>query len=237
MASASGNKIVRELQARLRQLESQRRPDETSCVSTGYAMLDRLLPERGFHRGSLVEWLAAAGGSGATSLALSTASQACREAGPLVVVDRSGEFYPPAAVASGIDPQRLILVRVRSAADETWALDQALRSPAIGAVLCSTERYDKRARRRWQLAAEEGGTLGLLVCPEHIRGEQCWAEARLLVEPLVSRGRRSVRVEVLRQRGQAAGGVVELELDDETSGLPAAPSVAVPAAVRRSARA
>jgi hypothetical protein len=42
-----------------------------------------------------------------------------------------------------------------------------------------------REFRRLQLAAETGGTLGLLVRPAQARDEPSWADLRLLVEPVI----------------------------------------------------
>ena len=234
MASASRREIVDQLRSELRHWENVRGPQPLSTLSTGWSASDKLLPENGLRRGCLVEWLAAEPGSGAGTLALAAAREAIREGGPLVVVESRGEFYPPAAALAGIEVPQLIVVRVRSAQDEIWAVDQALRCPAVGSVVCWTEALDQRGRRRWQLSAEAGAGLGLLVCPERVRHEACWAELRLLVEPLVSAQGRRVRVEVLRCRGGAAGGVVELELDHETSVVPTVVTQAAPAARRRS---
>jgi hypothetical protein len=156
-------------------------------IRSGHAALDRLLPAGGFTAGTLVEWLSPGPGSGAGTLALGVASQACqhpdRRQGALVVMDRQVRFYPPAALAAGIDPRRLILVRARSARDELWALDQALRCRGVAAVWAWLGRLDSRAFRRLQLAAESGGTLGLLVRPARVRGQPSWSEVQLLVQP------------------------------------------------------
>jgi len=221
MAPSSRRQIVAQLRSELQHWEKARDAERSSLLSTGWSDLDKILPENGLRRGGLVEWLAAAPGSGAGTLALAAAREAARDGGPVVVVESRSEFYPPAAALAGIELTQLIVVRVRSAQDEIWAVDQALRCPAVGSVVCWTERFDQRGRRRWQLSAEAGAGLGLLICPERIRHEACWAEVRLLVEPLVSERGRRLRVEVLRCRGGAAGQTVELELDHETSALPA----------------
>ena len=234
MATPSRRQIVAQLRSELRHWENVRGSERSPVLSTGWADLDKLLPGNGLRRGCLVEWLAADPGSGAGTLALAAAREAGRDGGPMVVVESRGEFYPPAAALAGIELSQLIVVRVRSAQDEIWAVDQALRCPAVGSVVCWTDRFDQRGRRRWQLSAEAGAGLGLLVCPERVRHQACWAEVRLLVEPLVSGQGRRLRVEVLRCRGAAAGRIVELEQDHETSALPTLVSTAVPAARRRS---
>jgi protein ImuA len=201
-------------------------------------------------RGTLIEWLAEGEGSGAMWLALVAAREACNGHGPLVVIDGRqtrygyGAFHPPAAVVAGVDLERLIVVRPTTARDETWALDQSLRCGGVGAVLCMTDRLKQRAARRLQLAAEASGGVGLLVRPASVRGEPCWAEVRLLVEPRAGASRqqlggRRLSVELLKTRGTLASELaakrrLELEVDDETGVVRAVARLASPAAQRRS---
>jgi protein ImuA len=226
--------IVAQLQESLERFSRARRGVATP-VSTGCTELDRHLPQGGLTRGTLVEWLSPGAGSGAGSLALSAAREACRDGGPLVVIDRTKSFYPLAAVQAGMELARLIVVRPESAADEQWALDQSLRSPGVAAVLCWLEKCPARVGRRLQLAAEAGGNLGLMIRPATTRGDPCWAEVRFLVTPLVSAAERQLRVELLRLRGNAGGRTFDLELNDETGTVCLAPAVAAATVVRHAA--
>ncbi len=219
-------------------LESGGRRRGGQPVSSGCAALDALLPHGGFCRGTLVEWLSPAGG-GACTLALLAAKHACRDGGMLAVFDHHREFCPPAAVRLGIEPEQLLVIHADTAADNHWAIDQALRSQAVAAALARPDRLDDRTFRRWQLAAEEGGCLAMLLRPETARGEPSWADVRLAVEPLPlaasprnsnMRGRlaadgtsahtpcrkRLLRIVLLRCRGGSADRGIEVELDDET---------------------
>jgi len=211
--------LLRTLKERIAGIERAGPPAGQTPIASGCPPLDRLLPAQGFRRGTLVEWLAAGDGTGAQTLALGTARQACREGGALVVLDEAREFYPPAAVRLGIEPDRLIVVRAANPADNTWALDQALRCLGVAAVLAWPAKLDGRTFRRLQLAAEQGGNLGLLIRPQRARHEPSWADVRLLVEPLPSAGpaeRRRLRIELLRSRGNVSDRGVEVEIDDET---------------------
>jgi hypothetical protein len=238
---------------RLRQLRGQlgrvRTPaDQDAIFSSGVAAIDRLLPGGGLRQGTLVEWLDERAAGGAATLGLLSAREACREGGLLVVSDRTGMFYPPAAVGWGVAPARLLVVRPRSARDELWAAVQALRSPVVAAVWVRIDRLASRDFRRLQLAAEAGRTLGVLVRPAGARGQPSWAEVRLGVKAGQS-SCRSVRVSLLRAHGGQAGGSVTLEIDDaahavreavvhhDTHPLPVVAKLADPAAHPRSARA
>ncbi len=249
--------LVAALRGQIERLESSRWPRDEQPVSTGCETLDRLLPERGLRRGTLVEWLAAGSGSGAETLALGVAGRACGDGGALVVLDDRRQFYPPAAARLGIELERMIVVQAQSEADRAWALDQALRCPAVAAVLAWPARLDDRAFRRMQLAAEQGGALGLLLRPETARREPSWADVRFEVEPAAAGDRhhlprsgqfpgsplsgsatseqgRRLRIEVLRCRGGTSGGSLFVEIDDATNTV----SVASPLARRaRDARA
>jgi hypothetical protein len=222
MFAHSRAEVLSLLRERLDRLESP--AAEAEHCSSGCPALDRLLPQEGFRRGSLVEWCAAARGGGAGTLALLAAREACRSGGAVVVLDRRRAFYPPAAVVWGVDLSHLLIVRPREKADELWALDQALRCRAVAAVWAPLRELDGRAFRRLQLAAEEGRGLGLFLRPAAARDSPSWADVRLLVQPLAGEATtRTLRVEVLRCRGGRAGAQVELELDERQGTVREAP--------------
>ena len=158
-------------------------------VSTGCDALDTLFPGGSLRPGMMVELLTEQRGSGATSIAIECARRMLVETnGCLVVTDRWRRFYPPAAVARGIETKDLIVVRsneqqVMSGAEELWALDQALRCPGVGVVMAWLDKVDPLAFRRLQLAAESGKTLTLLMRPASTQALPTWSDVQLLVRP------------------------------------------------------
>lgn len=212
--------LVATLRHELEQQERPRLPRDAQPISTGALSLDRLLPWGGLRPGSLVEYLSAGegqgAGAGAGTLALIAARAACHEGRALVVLDRQQQFYPPSAAAWGIDLSQTLLLRPANEAEEMWATDQALRCPRVGAVWVMCGPLQVRDFRRLQLAAEGGGTLGLLVRPAKVRGRFTWADVQWLVEPQPSRERWRLRVELVRCRGGTGGRSVQLEWNEET---------------------
>jgi len=172
---------VRGLRARLEEYERRRARQAgwvRGFIPTGLASLDAVLPHGGLPRGAVTEILAAGPGLGSLSLALRLASEGGnreqetgnREQGTgnrerIIFVDRCGDFYPPAAGGWGIDLDRLIVVGASCAQDAFWAVDQALRCPAVSAVVASFVRLDERCSRRLQLAAESSGGRAFLLMP------------------------------------------------------------------------
>ena len=211
--------LIDALRERLDRLHAADSHGSDEVVGTGCAAIDRLLPCGGLRRGTLVEWLATAPGSGAGILALTAARGASRQGGAVVVFDRHREFYPPAAHLLGIDLAGVLLVRAHSAADELWAMVQAMRCRGVAAVWGQIDSLSERAMRRLQLAAETGGTLGLLVRSARARGRSMWSDVQFGVEPRSATGGWRLRVSVLRCRGAAAGSAVEVEIDEATGAI------------------
>ncbi|HUG69278.1 MAG TPA: hypothetical protein VMM76_16120 [Pirellulaceae bacterium] len=230
------NHKITQLRELLNRKESEKKLYRS--ISSGCLPLDRALPQRGFQRGSLIEWIAGGVGSGASLLAMLAARSACGETSPLqssaslqsnrtlVLVDRGQSFYPPAANACQLDLQNTIIVHPTSEKDECWALEQALRCPDVAAVVGWPQRLTSHAFRRLQLAAEHGGSLGLLIRPAAARHESSWASVRMLVlpcplspcavSPCVGRPGWRLGIELLRCGGFFGTKPIELEIDDQT---------------------
>src|SRR5438094_4205579 len=81
--------LLATLRREVAKLEGTQPTAEDRPISTGSSALDRLLPAGGLRRGTLVEYLSSAPGSGAGTLALSAAREACREGRALIVLDHS----------------------------------------------------------------------------------------------------------------------------------------------------
>lgn len=208
---AENRQKVATLAEKIREYQTRHWPNSRETVSSGIEPLDRMLPGHALPLGTLVEWLAVGEGSGAATLALAAARNACRRDRMLVVVDRAGEYYPPAM--DGVDLRQTLLVRPESVHDEIWAWDQSLRCRSVGAVFGRLARLDSRTYRRLALSAEAGGTLGLLVRPSAFESEPSWAHLRLRVEPRPSERARRFRVHIVRCRG-APDGWVEFEWEN-----------------------
>ena len=220
---------IAELRTSLRRLEQTSRfaAQEKERVSTGVPALDAILPDHGLLRGTLSEWIGSEAGSGALSLAMRVAGQTQHDGAKsraLIIVDRNRRLYPPAFPATGVQLEHTILVRPTSHADELWALEQSLRCPGVGAVLCRIDHLKTQQFRRLQLAAESGTAIGLLIRSATACKQSGWADVRLLVtarptDADLSPFHRRLEVRCLYAKGSLGDQTVELELCDET-GVP-----------------
>src|SRR5688572_5242163 len=153
---------------------------------TGLGALDELAPRHSFTRGAVHELLfdaddgqprfvaamlarAAASPVAATPASplridQKTATQASQlQEAPIVWTDPRHEIYPPALAALRFDLTKLYILRPPTEADEAWAVAECLRCRGVGAVIASPPRMSRIVARRLQLAAERGGSVGILL--------------------------------------------------------------------------
>src|SRR5207248_5350882 len=93
----------------------------------------------------------------------------------------TGEIYPPALAALGFDLANVYLLHTRNPQDEIWAITQCLRCRGVSAVIAAPQKLSRIEARRLQLAAEHGGTVGILL--RDPRSTIYAAATRWLIEP------------------------------------------------------
>jgi protein ImuA len=196
-----------ELRARLAHMgrgahaDDQARP---AAQPTGFADFDALLPDGGWPVGAITELMPETQGIGELSLLLPALAQLSRAGRYLVWIAPPCLPYPPALAQHGLVLSRLVLVQAHDTQAVLWAAEQALRCPAVGAVLAWPAALDERRVRRLQLAAETGGSCGLLYRPPSAALQSSPAALRLRLRAL----RPGLHVEIQKARGGRAHAVV-----------------------------
>jgi protein ImuA len=173
-------------------------------VPTGHAALDGLLPGGGWPANVVTEIVFCREGIGEVRLVLPALAELSREGRRIAWVDPPHLPYAPALADAGAELSRFLLVRTGAVRDRLFAVEQCLRSGACGAVLAWPAAWDDRSIRRLQLAAEKGGSLGVLFRTERACGRFSAAGLRLRLAP--SPG--GVAVEVLKGRGSTGRSAV-----------------------------
>lgn len=225
MAKARMEGTMQRLSREIRSLELAGRKHLGGRISSGCVAIDSLLPEGGYAEGSLVEWIGDGAGGGSGWMALAVARQTLLQGKYLLIVDPERRFYPPAAMGMGIPMDRLLVVHPETTEDAWWAMDQGLRSHGVGAVWARLEgalakHFDDRVARRMQLAAEEGGALGLFMRRDRFAcGRPSWAEIQWRVTPLAKAAvdsERRLALQLLRCRGGRPGARLVLAMEGNT---------------------
>jgi protein ImuA len=213
-SSRASDGTVAALQATIERIErgaGVRHGSGQGAVPLGVVEIDGALPGGGLAAGVVHEATGSAAGGFVALLA-------GRFAGPVlwcVMASSRTELYGPGLAAFGLDTRRLVIARCANRQDMLWAMEEGLRDSALAAVVAEPDRpVALTASRRLQLAAETGGTTGLVLR----RGA---TEAALSPSAVFSRWRADSvaalgvpgapaegtrwRLELLRCRGELAG--------------------------------
>ena len=174
-------------------------------LATGFAALDACLPDGGWPVGALTEIEVVRDGIGELGLLLPALARLAAEDRWLAWVAPPHVPYAPALTSRGIDLARVLWIRAHDPTEQLWAAEQALRSGACGAVLAWPAPSDHRRLRRLQLAAEQGGSWGVLFRHGRTVAEATPAALRLRVAPAPDGG---LEVEGVKCRGRAGWKVV-----------------------------
>jgi protein ImuA len=177
-------------------------------VASGFGPLDELLPGGGWPHGTLTEIIVARQGIGELRLLLPALARLSR--GDRWITFIAPPFIPfaPALAAAGVELSRLLLVHPRTREEHLWAVEASLRAGACAAVLAWPETMTAPQVRRWQLAAEMGGAVGILFQRRNVANSP--AALRLHLTPAA---KSAVQLHILKRRGGWPTGPVRLEFD------------------------
>ncbi|MEX1108084.1 MAG: hypothetical protein WEC00_04150 [Dongiaceae bacterium] len=134
-----------------------------SRIPLGLEALDRALGG-GLPRAALHVEAAGDGSAAATGFATFLLARLQRGSdGPAFWLPARADLYGPGLARLGLDTGRLILVEAARPADRLWAFEEALRTSGLAGAVVELDRIDPKSARRLQLAAEAGGTTGIVL--------------------------------------------------------------------------
>jgi protein ImuA len=153
--------VLAALRARIARMDrSGARPEGDSLPLCD--AIDQRLPGGGLARAAVHEVLAADPGAAAGFCGLLLA----RARGTVLWIAAEQDAWPPGLARFGLSPADLVLVQAPRRQDALWAMEESLRCPGVAGALLAVNGLDLTAARRLQLAAEAGGAIGLLLCPD-----------------------------------------------------------------------
>ena len=195
---------------RAHQLGHQRQ----AAWSSGHAALDAELPGAGWPARALTELLLAHPGVGEMRLLAPVLAAVQRQQRSVMLFDPPAALYGWAWCALGLDVQQLVVVNGRGrgcgsargsahdvllAADTLWALEHALKSGLVGAVLAWLPQHVRAdALRRLQLAAQSHPGPAFVLRDSQARANPSVAPLRLALAPA---GADALQVQLLKRRG------------------------------------
>jgi protein ImuA len=229
-----------------------RAPEDDCLLSLGVPAIDAALQAAGVPAGAVHEIAGQGsdeeqGAAGAAFMALGLKTAA--GGGWTAWITQDADLYAPGLAALGLDLRRLMLVAARRDAEVCWALEEALRSHSLRAVVGEIGAISLTASRRLQLAAEQAGIPCFLLrrwrtqaLAQRYRAQPIAAATRWRIssvtdaakEIMPELGRMKWRTDLWRCRnGQPASWIMEIGHDDDQQRIAALPvAVADPLADR-----
>ena len=177
-------------------------------VGSGFAVLDSVLPDKGWPCGCVSEILSAGRGLGEVSLVLPALRALAPEAGWIVLVAPPGRVHAPAWLARGVALSRLLVVQA-SGQDAAWACEQLLGSGALAALLAWLPGAHPRQLRRLQVAAGKTESLCMVFRPTAAARHPSPAPLRIVL----SGSPRGLVVDILKRRGPPLSAPLNLSIE------------------------
>jgi protein ImuA len=228
--------------------------ERAAVLSFGLDALDDRLAQGGLADAGLHELAAASPGysddAAATLFAAGIAGRRAGPAGTVLWVIAKRDLFAPGLAQGGLPPERLLIAEAGHERDVLGVMEEGLRHGALAAVVGEVGRAGLTETRRLQLAAEEGGTMALMLRRWRKAGSDPLAEGSSALTrwrigsapsvplPVEGIGRACWQVELARQRGGPAFSLL-LEGTDAQGrlALPAVPADRSAAADERQRRA
>lgn len=173
-------------------------------TSTGYARLDRELPDGGWPQSGVLELLLAHAGLGEMSLMIPALAHLSQQNRVVAWVSPPWMPYAPALAQRGVKLDQVLLVRPTHLRDCLWAMEQCLSSGACAAVLGWPQALQPQQIKRLHMAAQYGKCLGVLM--RHRRHGQNASPAPLRIEigtqTLLPNAQMQCELRIIKRRGR-----------------------------------
>lgn len=213
-SSSARSERLAALREQVRAVEDKGKGARWERLSFGVEEIDRRLEGGGLAAGALHEAAAAGSSLGDDAAAtLFVAGIAARRAGTVLWAMRRTDLFSPGLAQAGLTPDRILYAECGRDEDVLAVMEEGLRHGGLAAVVGEAGRVTMAATRRLQLAAEQGGTMALMLKRWRRGGEDPlvmpsaamtrWRIGCVPSEPLPvpGVGRPRWHVELARQRG------------------------------------
>jgi protein ImuA len=212
--------IISQLQKDILQWEGYRPPPVGTRELVGLGPVEAAFPNGVFPLGTVHELVCgnteqATACGGFVSGLLSVLMQ---NGGACLWISLSGNLFPGALKAFGIEPDRVIFIHLKKDNDVLWVMEEALKCTGLAAVVGELRDVDFKQSRRLQLAVEQSHVTGFILRNRSDKMGSTACAARWKIKPLPSEpvddlpglGFPRWQVELLKVRnGQPGNWIVE----------------------------
>lgn len=186
--SATKNDIIRRLKQDILELQGFEKPSPADAVDFGLGPINNSFPYQTFPTTAVHELITDSHETAAASAGFiaGLAGTLMKKGGACIWISSNRLLNPSALIQFGIQPEQVVFIDVRNQKQALWAVEEALASEGLAAVIGEVKEIDFTASRRLQLAVEKSRTTGFLVRdrPRDLNANACVARWR--IRPLAS---------------------------------------------------
>jgi protein ImuA len=218
--SVTKKEIISRLRKDILQWEGYRPPSAGTRGLMGLGPLESSFPNEVFPLGTVHEMICsnteqAAACGGFISGLLSVLMQ---QGGACLWISLSGNLFPLALKAFGVEPDRVIFIHLTTDKEVLWVMEEALKCTGLSAVIGEVREVDFKQSRRLQLAVEQSHVTGFILRNRSDKMGSTACAARWQIKPVPSEPVDSLpglgfprwQVELLRVRnGQPGNWIIE----------------------------
>lgn len=181
------SEIISRLRTDILRLQGIKEP-ESQAERIGLGPIESAFPNGVFPIGSVHEFMGSTPEQVAATCGFVGGLLAAlmRQGGICLWICASGTLFPPAIHTFGVEPDRIIFVHVKRDRDTLWAMEEALKSEGLAAVVAELHEMDFKQSRRLQLAVEKSRVTGFVLRSNPLGVGNTACAARWQIRPLPS---------------------------------------------------
>lgn len=165
MVGSSAANIISRLQQDILSLQGFRPVACGNSMDMGLGPVNQAFPGMVFPLGAVHEFLAEGQENAAASggFIAGLLSPLMRRQNAVVWISPRSVVFPPALKAFGIAAERVLFIEVSNEKDRLWVMEEALKCPALSAVVAEIPEISFTHSRRLQLAVEQSRVTGFIL--------------------------------------------------------------------------
>jgi protein ImuA len=186
-----------------------------SIVDPGLGIINHAFPNKSFPKAAVHEFILSGLETAAASsgFVMGLLSPLMNNGGVAMWISAGRQIFPPALKFFGVQPDQFVFIDLKKEAQVMWAMEEALKCPALTAVVGQIADVSFTASRRLQLAVEQSQVTGFILRnnPRHLTTTACVSRWKITPLPSYSEdglpgvGFPEWRVELLRIRNGRPG--------------------------------
>lgn len=157
--------LIAQLQREIISLEGLKAPLGSDAFDAGLSFLRDTFPASCFPLRAVHEFFCSSAEdvSATNGFISGILSSLLKRGGTAIWIGANRTLFPPALVSFGIRPETILFIDLKNEKEVLWAFDEALKCPALTAVIGELSNFSFTASRRFQLAVESSRATGFLL--------------------------------------------------------------------------